>query len=86
MENIQLNQQAVKVLASWDPFELGADAYDTETADVIAALQKITDAEELASIIQSVYEYSFEQWIPIEQCKKMADKLIAIRHSNSCSM
>ncbi len=86
MENIELNRKAVKLLAEWDPFLLGAESYETETADVVAALQGISDVEQLAKVIQTVYEYSFEQWIPKEQCVEMAEKLIQLRHNATCNI
>lgn len=86
MENIELNQKAVKLLAEWDPFLLGAESYETETADVVAALQSTSDVEQLAEVIQTVYEYSFEQWIPKEQCVEMAVKLIKLRHNATCTI
>ncbi|WP_342558712.1 DUF1871 family protein [Metasolibacillus sp. FSL K6-0083] len=84
MENIEMNQKAVKVLEEWDPFQLGADSYDTETADVVAALQGIDDPSDLAKVIQTVYEHSYEQWIPFERCVEMAYKLIAIKFEAKC--
>ncbi|WP_201261934.1 DUF1871 family protein [Metasolibacillus sp. FSL H7-0170] len=84
MENIEMNQKAVKVLEEWDPFQLGADSYDTETADVVAALQGIDDPSDLAKVIQTVYEHSYEQWIPFEHCVEMAYKLIAIKFEAKC--
>lgn len=85
MENIELNRRAVEVLEQWDPFENDLQ-YDTEAADVVAALQTVKDAEALAKVIQEVYEFSFEQVIPMEQCKEMAEKLIHIRYSTSCEL
>ncbi len=79
-----MNQKAVKVLEEWDPFQLGADSYDTETADVVAALQGIDDPSDLAKVIQTVYEHSYEQWIPFEHCVEMAYKLIAIKFEAKC--
>ncbi|KYG90758.1 hypothetical protein A0U40_05475 [[Bacillus] sp. KCTC 13219] len=79
-----MNQKAVKVLEEWDPFQLGADSYDTETADVVAALQGIDDPSDLAKVIQTVYEHSYEQWIPFERCVEMAYKLIAIKFEAKC--
>ncbi|MEO4054325.1 DUF1871 family protein [Solibacillus sp. CAU 1738] len=84
MENIQMNQRAVLTLAYWDPFKIGSDGYDTETADVVAALQGIDDPSDLAKVIQRVYEHSFERWIPFEQCVEMAYKLIAIKFEAKC--
>ena len=84
MENIEMNQKAVHMLATWDPFKLGEDSYDTETADVVAALQGIDDPSELAKVIQTVYEHSFEQWIPFENCVLIAYKLIAVKFEAKC--
>lgn len=84
MENIEMNQNCVRVLQQWDPFNLGEESYDTEIADVVAALQGIDDPSELAKIIQTVYEYSFEQWIPIEDCVTVSYKLIAVKFEAKC--
>ena len=84
MENIKMNKKAVSALAQWDPFKLGEASYDTETADVVAALQGINDPSDLAKVIQRVYEHSFEQWIPLEHCVDMARKLIAIKYEAHC--
>ena len=86
MENFELNVEAVRVLEEWDPLRIGAGNYATEAADVVAALQSISDAEQLAEVIQTVYEYSFEQWIPKEQCVHMANKLIQLRHKATCTI
>lgn len=84
VENIEMNRKAVCELAQWDPFQLGEDSYDTETADVVAALQGINNPSDLAKVIQHVYEHSFEQWIPIEDCVDIARKLIAIKYEENC--
>ena len=86
MENFELNLEAVRVLEEWDPFQLGEGSYATEAADVVAALQSISDVEQLAEIIQTVYEYSFEQRIPKDQCVHMAKKLIQLRHKMICNI
>lgn len=84
MENIEMNQRAVKRLAEWDPFQIGAENYDTETADVVAALQGTSDVKELAAVIQRVYEHSFEEWIEIERCESIARELVALKLQMSC--
>ncbi|MCZ8537389.1 MULTISPECIES: DUF1871 family protein [Paenisporosarcina] len=84
MENIEMNRKAVRLLQLWDPFNMGTDAYDTETADVVAALQAIDHPTELAKRIQEVYEHSYEQWIPIEQCVQISYKLIAVKYEAKC--
>ncbi|MFP3918323.1 DUF1871 family protein [Lysinibacillus telephonicus] len=84
MENIEMNQKAIELLKQWDPFQLGVDSYDTECADVVAALQGIDDPSKLAKVIQTTYEHSFEQWIPIEKCVAISYKLIAIKFEAKC--
>ena len=84
MENIQMNRKAVSLLMQWDPFKLGENSYDTETADVVAALQGISDPSDLAKVIQRVYEHSFERWIPLEDCVEIARKLIAVKYEAKC--
>ncbi|MEG0472336.1 MAG: DUF1871 family protein [Solibacillus sp.] len=84
MENLEMNRKSVQLLQQWDPFKFGSDSYDTETADVVAALQGIDDPSELAKVIQTVYEHSFEQWIPFENCVAIAYKLIAVKFEAKC--
>ena len=84
MEDIQMNRKAVSLLMQWDPFKLGENSYDTETADVVAALQGINDPSDLAKVIQRVYEHSFEQWIPLEDCVEIARTLIATKYEANC--
>ena len=86
MENFELNVEAVRLLEEWDPFQIGEGSYATEAADVVAALQSISDVEQLAEVIQTVYEYSFEQWIPKDECVHMAKKLVQLRHKVTCSI
>lgn len=84
MNNIEMNRQAVKLLEQWDPFQLGEDAYETETADVVGALQGDVTKEQFAEIIQRVYEFSFEQWIAIEKCEHMAEQLLQLKTVYQC--
>lgn len=79
-----MNKKAIALLQQWDPFGMGEDGYDTETADVVAALQGIDDPSKLAKVIQQVYEHSFEQWIPFEKCVEISYKLIAIKFEAKC--
>lgn len=80
-----MNQKAVQLLAQWDPFRIGADNYDTETADVVAALHRTSEVTKLAVIIQSVYEHSFEQWIELERCQEIANKLMELKMQLNCN-
>lgn len=81
-----MNQKCVRMLEQWDPFKLGPEGYDTETADVVAALQGIDDSANLAKVIQAVYEHSFEQWIPLEECTAIAEQLMTVKFEVKCSI
>lgn len=69
-----------------DPFDLKNGSYDTEMADVIQAVHELDNAAKLAAEIQSIYEFSFEELIPIESCLKIANELLAIKANSSCSI
>lgn len=84
MDSIEMNRKAVWVLQQWDPFNIGVDGYETETADVVADLQSIDHPSELAKRIQEIYEYSFEEWIPLEKCVEISYKLIALKYEMKC--
>lgn len=84
IEIIEMNQKAIRLLKEWDPFQVGEDHYDTEAADVVAALHGIDDPSALAKVIQVVYEHSFEEWIPFEKCVSISYKLIAIKFEAKC--
>ena len=86
MDNIEMNQMAVKMLEDWDPLNYGPEAYDTETADIVAAMQGITDATELAQVMQEVYEFSYAQHVPIESCIEMSEKLLALKLAVQCNL
>ncbi|AMW99698.1 DUF1871 family protein [Rummeliibacillus stabekisii] len=84
MENIKMNRKAILTLEAWNPFNMKDFRYDTEAADVVAALQYIDDPSELGKKIQHIYEQSFEQWIPIEKCVEISYKLLAIKFEAKC--
>lgn len=82
----EINIQLVCMLDEWDPFQIGEGNYDTEIADVVQAVHDIDDKEKLARKIQAIYEFSFEQVIPLINCKEIAKKLITIKNSGSCQL
>ncbi|MGG1399894.1 DUF1871 family protein [Bacillus salipaludis] len=88
MENSQLqtNLKFVDLLNEWDPFQLKEGNYDTEIADTIQAIHELENLSELAEKIQSIYEFSFEQVIPINLCLEIAEKLLLIKNNDSCSI
>ena len=85
-KELQANLQYVDVLSEWDPFRLTNGGYDTEIADTIQAIHELDDPDELARRIQSIYEFSFEKVIPIEECLKIASELLVIKANDTCSI
>ena len=83
---MRTNLQFVDVLNEWDPFKLKNGNYDTEIADTIQAIHELDNAEALATRIQSIYEFSFESIIPIQQCLKIANELLLIKDNDSCTL
>lgn len=86
MEMLQTNLQLVKVLKEWDPLGYGEDFYDTEIADTIAAVHYLEDEEKLARKIQSIYEFSFEEIIPLKSCLSIARELLIIKNAGTCTL
>ncbi|WP_442595840.1 DUF1871 family protein [Neobacillus sp. D3-1R] len=86
MEIQEMHIRLVIVLNEWDPFGLGFGQYETEIADVVQAVHTSDDVINLADKIQQIYEFSFEQLIPIENCKKIAAELLNIKNQGSCSL
>lgn len=84
MDTIEMNRKALWTLQEWDPFEIGAGSYDAEAADVVVNLQSIDHPSDLAKRIQTIYEHSFEQWIPLEKCVEVSYKLIALKYEMKC--
>jgi hypothetical protein len=76
----------VIALNEWDPFKLGFGHYETEIADVVQAVHTSDNELKLASKIQEIYEFSFEQLIPIENCQKVASQLLTIKNAGSCTL
>ncbi|MBV7507020.1 YugE family protein [Bacillus sp. sid0103] len=85
-KELQTNLQYVDILNEWDPFRLTNGGYDTEIADTIQAIHELDDSNELAKRIQSIYEFSFEKIIPIEECLKIAKELLMIKTNDACSI
>ncbi|MDQ0270896.1 DUF1871 family protein [Cytobacillus purgationiresistens] len=86
MDTQQTNLMLVDTLNEWDPFDIGGGNYDTEIADTIQFLHDLDDADKLSRKIQSIYEFSFEEMIPLQQCKLIANRLLLIKNNSSCSL
>lgn len=86
MQIQQLNIQLVNTINKWDPFGLGAGNYDTEIADIVQAVHDLQDGAKLARKIQAIFEFSFEQLLPLEDCNEIAAKLLEIKDAGSCTI
>lgn len=86
MNNQEMNLEFVRTLNEWDPFQMGEGNYDTEIADCIQAVHDLDDYKKLAVKIRDIYEFSFEEFIPMDDCEMIAKQLLAIKNSGSCSI
>ncbi|MGY6212765.1 DUF1871 family protein [Cytobacillus firmus] len=86
MEIQQTNLLLVYTLDQWDPFRVGPGNYDTEIADSVQAVHDLDDQVKLARKIQSIYEFSFEEIIPLENCIEISESLLEIKNNGSCAM
>ncbi|WP_010676383.1 DUF1871 family protein [Bacillus timonensis] len=86
MENQQANLQIMITLQEWDPLGYGAGSYETEAVDVLEAAHQFDDPAKLARKIQSIFEFSFEEIIPLKECENMAQKLITIINNATCEL
>ncbi|MGE8207538.1 DUF1871 family protein [Heyndrickxia sp. NPDC080065] len=82
----QMNIKLREALEEWNPLGNGSEAYETEIVDVIQLVHDIDNKDVLSKRIQDIYEFSFEERIPIEQCEKMARTLITIHSQASCEL
>ena len=86
MNNIEMNQRAVQMIAEWNPFNIPDFDYATEAADIAAAMQRTNDDTALAQTIRTIFEDSFEEWLPVEDCVAMAKKLNALKLEAQCDL
>lgn len=83
---MQLNLQLADLLNEWDPFCLKNGSYDPEIAETIQAVHMSDDPQKLAKNIRDIYEFSFEELIPIDSCLKIAQQLLMVKNNSSCSI
>ncbi len=87
MEAQQTNLLIMEELLKWDPLGYGVGSYETEVVDVLQAVHMYDTAIKLARKTQAIYEFSFEEMIPLSECEKMAKKLLEIKNSaSSCEI
>ncbi|MGP7816285.1 DUF1871 family protein [Niallia sp. 01092] len=82
----EMNIEMVNVLNKWDPFQIGEGNYETEIADCIQAVHDLDNINALAEKIQSIYEFSFEEYISMDQCVNISKQLLAIKDNGACSL
>ncbi|HZG71314.1 MAG TPA: DUF1871 family protein [Chondromyces sp.] len=85
-KTIATNIKLKTILTEWDPFQLGSDCYDTESADAVQAVHQYDDMLSLAKALKTIYEFSFEKTLPIAECKKVAAKLLLVKNEASCEL
>lgn len=86
METQAANEQMMELLLKWDPLGYGKGSYDTEAVDVIGAVHVMDHPGPLAEKIQKIYEFSFEEWIPLKECQVMANQLLIVKNQASCEL
>lgn len=86
MENQQANLQIMIMLQEWDPLGYGVGSYETEAVDVLQAAHQFDNPSKLARKIQSIFEFSFEEVIPLKECENMAVKLLSILNNTTCEL
>lgn len=86
MESKELSYKLIHVLNKWDPFKVGEGGFDPEIADILQAVHDYDEADKIASRIQSVFEFSFEQVLPYQECFSIANTLLAIKNEDVCSL
>ncbi|WP_010290087.1 DUF1871 family protein [Kurthia massiliensis] len=86
MNTIEMNQRAVQMIADWNPFDIPDFDYATEAADIAATMQTIDDPAALAKEIQLIFEASFEEWLPLEACEAIAQRLTLLKYEAQCDL
>lgn len=84
MEMIEMNKKAMRMMEEWDPFSIGSEFYEAEIADVVTQLQMFDHPSDLGKQIQSIYQLTFKQWIPLEHCVDISYKLLALKFEAKC--
>ncbi|MED1016363.1 DUF1871 family protein [Bacillus atrophaeus] len=85
MEESQAVREMMKIISKWDPFKYGEEFYETEAVDIVQAVYAKENTQALAESIQDIFEASFEQILPLDNCMKVAERLLIIKDSSSCT-
>ncbi|MEC3606153.1 DUF1871 family protein [Bacillus glycinifermentans] len=84
MEESQAAAQIIQMIKKWDPFQAGGDFYETEAVEIVQAVYTEDDPERLGKAIQTIFDVSFDKELPLEDCKKLAERLLVIKDSSTC--
>jgi hypothetical protein len=86
MDTQKLNITLLDMIQRWDPLGYGMEAYETEAVDVLQAVHECDEVKLLARKIQAIYEFSFEEVIPLEKCIKIAEELLKVKNEAECTI
>ncbi|MBD1382576.1 DUF1871 family protein [Metabacillus arenae] len=86
MEKKLANEKIIEILTRWDPLNYGEGFYETEVIDVLQAVHVMDNSKGLARKIQAIYEFTSEQIIPLNECEKMALRLLQVKNESSCEI
>ncbi|MBM7605457.1 hypothetical protein JOC75_003480 [Metabacillus crassostreae] len=86
MDAQHTNIKLMELLLQWDPLGYGEGSYETEVVDVLQAVYAYEEVKQLARKIQAIYEFSFEEVIPLQICEDLAVKLFTIKDNSSCEI
>ncbi|ANB61376.1 DUF1871 family protein [Anoxybacteroides amylolyticum] len=84
--NQHLNRSLLAIVQQWNPFGYSIDVYEIEAADVVRAVYEYEDVEKLARKIQAIYEFAFEQKIPLAKCIALAHELLMMKADSECTL
>ncbi|WP_203363166.1 DUF1871 family protein [Bacillus sp. REN10] len=85
-KTMKLNIELGTILREWDPFAVGSDFYDTESADAIYAVHQLDDVDQLAARLKEIYEFSFDSELALEYCRPVAMQLLQVKHHSVCEL
>lgn len=77
-----------RIINDWDPLYLlssGApyDAYESEVAQIFAAINKVNNYKDFSMEIQKIFEKAFNLQLSQEQCVPIANEIWSFLKSNN---
>lgn len=79
MEKNEVNIALYQLLADWNPMQFEDETMgDVEVYEMMDAVHQIDDVNELAQKFQAIFQYSFEEKLPIEECQKHAESALSL--------